>query len=150
MAGEATFKLTFSKAAEKKILAIGPLAIRRILDELQKEAVKRSPHITGTNRRSIKTDTANNADAPEGTDDNAGKGRIYTTSGYGGHLEIGTGIYGPHKTPIVPKTKKALYWPGAAHPVKSVKGRPATPYIRPSFDAVKRRITSILRGIEKE
>jgi len=38
-------------------------------------------------------------------------------------LEIGTGLFGPkHRSyTIRPKNKKALFWPGAAHPVKSVR-----------------------------
>jgi HK97 gp10 family phage protein len=40
---------------------------------------------------------------------------------------------------ITPKNAKALYWPGAAHPVKSVNhpGTPAQPYMRPAADAVR-------------
>lgn len=40
---------------------------------------------------------------------------------------------GPHI--ITPKTKKALYWPGADHPVAKVNhpGTPAQPFLRPAL-----------------
>jgi len=41
--------------------------------------------------------------------------RWFPTASYAPHVEFGTK---PHV--IVPKDKKALYWPGAAHPVKRV------------------------------
>jgi len=42
---------------------------------------------------------------------------------YASYVEEGTGIYGPMKRRIFPKTKKALYWSGAPHPFKSVRGQ---------------------------
>jgi len=42
---------------------------------------------------------------------------------YGLFVHEGTGLFGPLKRLIKPKTKKALYWEGAKHPVKSVKGQ---------------------------
>ncbi len=46
----------------------------------------------------------------------------------------------PHIRPIVPKTKKALWWKGAAHPVRKVNhpGNPAFPFMRPAFDTKTR------------
>jgi hypothetical protein len=41
--------------------------------------------------------------------------RWFPTASYAPYVEFGTK---PHT--IVPKDKKALYWPGAAHPVRSV------------------------------
>ena len=44
---------------------------------------------------------------------------------YGKYVLFGTGIYGEHKTPIVPKTAKVLAWRGAGgvwHFARSVKG----------------------------
>lgn len=52
-------------------------------------------------------------------------------------IEMGTGLWGPHHAPIVPTTKKALFWKGAAHPVASVKGQPGQNFIRPSIEAAK-------------
>jgi len=41
---------------------------------------------------------------------------------------------------ILPKNKKALYWEGAAHPVRKVNhpGNPAYPFMRPAFDTKTR------------
>src|SRR5690242_16391631 len=41
--------------------------------------------------------------------------RWFPTADYASHVEFGTQ---PHT--ILPKDKKALFWPGAAHPVRSV------------------------------
>lgn len=48
---------------------------------------------------------------------------------YAIYVHEGTGIYGIHGTPIVPTTKKALYWKGALHPVRSVRGQRANPFM---------------------
>lgn len=52
--------------------------------------------------------------------------------------------YGTEPHVIRPRTKKALWWPGAHHPVKMVRhpGTPAQPFIRPA--ALRQRR---LRGI---
>ncbi len=77
MAGE--FKITFDRAAEKKLLAAGPIVLTRVAEAITKEAKKRSPFLTGTNRRSIDWD----APSPMTR-------RIFTQSGYGIFLEWGT------------------------------------------------------------
>ena len=56
---------------------------------------------------------------------------IITMPEYGKYIEYGTGIYGPHNTPIRPTQKKALAFNGFVF--KEVDGRPATPFIRPVF-----------------
>lgn len=43
----------------------------------------------------------------------------------------GTGLYGPKKQLITSNVKKALYWEGADHPVKSVKGQKPNDFIKP-------------------
>ena len=48
---------------------------------------------------------------------------------YAQYVHEGTGLYGPHRTKIIPKGKKALFWSGAAHPVKSVKGMTGIPFL---------------------
>jgi phage gpG-like protein len=54
----------------------------------------------------------------------------YTNVKYAAIQQLG-GQTGPHT--IVPRTKKALFWPGAAHPVKSVQHPgsriPARPFL---------------------
>lgn len=59
------------------------------------------------------------------------------------YLHEGTGLYGPKKRRIVPTTKKALMWKGAAHPVRSVKG------MRPD-NYVERALARSKPGIERE
>ncbi len=48
-----------------------------------------------------------------------------------GYVRHGTGIYGPSGAPIRPRTKRALYWEGAAHPVRSVRGSPPNEFVTP-------------------
>lgn len=57
-------------------------------------------------------------------------GRVSTDVPYWVHVEYGTA---PHV--IRPRTKRALYWPGARHPVASVNhpGTPAHPFLRPAL-----------------
>ncbi len=66
-------------------------------------AVKLSPRITGNNRRSIKFSVKGKT------------AKIWTESGYGGWLEIGTAR------------------------------RPATPYLRPSIERNKRKIAQAIK-----
>jgi hypothetical protein len=56
-------------------------------------------------------------------------GTVAFIAPYAKYVHEGTGLYGPHKTKIVPKGKKALFWPGAAHPVRAVKGMKANPFL---------------------
>jgi hypothetical protein len=64
-----------------------------------------------------------------------GKSAVITVNAeYGRYLVEGTGIYGPFKTPIVPKNKKALKTPYG--PRKSVKG------IRPN-DFISRGVAKL-------
>jgi len=63
------------------------------------------------------------------------EGTVRVLAFYGLYVHEGTGIYGPLKTPIFPRNKKALFWPGAAHPVKSVKGQPPNPFLKNAFNS---------------
>lgn len=57
-------------------------------------------------------------------------GRVSTDVPYWVHVEYGTA---PHV--IRPRNKRALYWPGADHPVAFVNhpGTPAHPFLRPAL-----------------
>lgn len=57
------------------------------------------------------------------------RGTVSFIAPYAKYVHEGTGLYGPHRTKIIPKGKKALYWPGAAHPVKSVRGMKGNPFL---------------------
>ncbi|MED1851835.1 hypothetical protein P4V33_09235 [Brevibacillus borstelensis] len=65
---------------------------------------------------------------------------VYLAHGilYGEYLEEGTGLHGPkgEKFEIRPKNKKALFFPGAPHPVKKVMhpGMKPRAVIRPTLE----------------
>lgn len=50
-------------------------------------------------------------------------------------IEKGTGVYGPHHTPIVPVTSTVLVFPGTRGMVftKSAQGQPARPFLEPAL-----------------
>lgn len=43
----------------------------------------------------------------------------------------GTGVFGKYGSPIVPVNKKALFWEGASHPVRSVQGQEPNDFVTP-------------------
>lgn len=47
------------------------------------------------------------------------------------YVTQGTGIYGPLGRRIVPTTAKALFWPGAMHPVRSIAGQRPNDFVSP-------------------
>ena len=61
---------------------------------------------------------------------------------YAPWVEKGTGAH-----TIRPKRKKALYWAGASHPVKSVRhpGSAAKPYLIPAFEQEKPKFIQNLK-----
>ena len=106
MADEMTFKVTFNEQILKKIEKAPTEALNRMAEHVEAGAKRRSPVKTGTNRGSITWD------APRG-----GERRIFTQSGYGAYLELGT------------------------------KHMAARPFIRPALEDVKRRAAEILKGL---
>lgn len=79
---------------------------------------------------------------------------VGTNEEYAPYVEYGTGIYGPHKSPIVPTEKKALHWKdkaGKDHFAKSVKGMKARPFIKPALskhvDEYKKVLADELRTL---
>lgn len=68
--------------------------------------------------------------------------RVYVGTDHWHHAEYGTE---PHL--IEPRTKKALWWPGAHYPVKKVQhpGTPAQPFMRPAL--YKRRVLRAPAGV---
>jgi HK97 gp10 family phage protein len=78
-----------------------------------------------------------------------GSGRVTgitvgTNVSYAADVEYGTA---PHV--ILPKNKKALYWPGAAHPVSRVNhpGTRPRPFMRPALDLAPIFFSKNLRKI---
>ncbi|MEK5068103.1 hypothetical protein [Sporosarcina sp. FSL K6-1508] len=95
--------------------------------------------------------TGNTRQAIHGGADKTDKGAvIYLAHGskIGLYHEMGTGIYGPKKRPIVPTTAQALHFSigGKAIFAKSIKGMQAKPVIDPTADSrwpdIKRQVRS--------
>ena len=108
MAAEMTFKVTWNEGLERALTRAPTEALNRLAEHVTAGAKRRSPYKTGTNRRSIRWA------APRG-----GERTIFTQSGYGAYLELGT------------------------------KKMAARPYIRPALEDVKRRATTILKDLVK-
>jgi len=96
------------------------------LTTVEAVAVKDAPKRTSNLAR---TRTSN-------VNDDGSRGTLAFTAPYAEWVHDGTGLYGPHKTKIVPTTKKALFWPGARHPVRSTKGMRGNPFVRKAKDSV--------------
>ena len=81
-----------------KVTQASKLAMRDTVVEVTHDAVKGSPWLTGNNRRSITGEASGMgmvASGGEGAsermiDDSKIEGAVYSTSGYGGYIEIGT------------------------------------------------------------
>lgn len=98
-------------------------AVDRTRMDVQNEARRRAPVDTGRLRSSI-------VSRAEGSGRSVGY-VIGTNVNYAAAVEYGTS---PHV--ITPKNKRALYWPGAAHPVAKVNhpGTAAQPFLRPAIE----------------
>ena len=98
-------------------------AVDRTRIDVQNEARRRAPVDTGRLRSSI-------VSRAEGSGRSLGY-MVGTNVNYAAAVEYGTS---PHV--IKPTTKKALYWPGAAHPVAQVNhpGTAAKPFLRPAIE----------------
>jgi hypothetical protein len=82
------------------------------LNIAERTARERAPRKTGRLRQGIRAILAGGRLG----------GALVSLAPYSSYLHFGTGVYGPRKRPytVVPRKKKALYWPGARHPVKRV------------------------------
>jgi len=60
------------------------------------------------------------------------------------YVRYGTGIYGPSGQPIRPVVKRALYWSGARHPVKSVRGMKPNDFVTPVLDEQQEQVLNEL------
>lgn len=65
---------------------------------------------------------------------------------YAQFVHEGTGLWGPKRERIKPKTKKALYWRGARHPVASVAGIKPNPFMD---RGEQRAIPRVLQAIDE-
>ena len=69
---------TVNKATEK--------SIKNVITDIAGDAIKGSPVLTGNNRRSIKYEVGPGGEVAK----EELEGAVYSTSGYGGWLEVGT------------------------------------------------------------
>jgi hypothetical protein len=93
--------------------------LTNLVEEIEAKAVKEAPvkesHLVNSITSSVSHD--------------AKKAEVSVTASYAEYIHGGTGLFGPLKRRIFPKTKKALFWPGAEHPVKSIKGMKPNPFL---------------------
>ncbi len=75
-------------------------ALKDTIIDIAEDTIKESPWLTGNNARSIMFEVGPGGEVAKTSDE----GAVYSTSGYGGYLEVGS------------------------------KGRPARPYFRPALD----------------
>jgi hypothetical protein len=136
----AVSRIEGAEKLRKKLRALGDALSGAILAEVsdemallaQREVQLKAPVDTGAYRGSIRTEegprTATSAESS-----------VVTDAAQAFALEFGSGLHaerGPkEKYPIEPDEKKALFWPGAAHPVFRVMhpGIEAQPHFRPAI-----------------
>ena len=122
-----------TKEVEDKVKKATKQGLADVVRDIANDAIKLSPKKDGENMRSIKYEVGPGGEVAKGELE----GAVYSTSGYGGYLEVGTGLFGPKKQMIIPRTAKMLVWEGKGGKLifaKAVRGRPATPYFKPALD----------------
>ena len=113
------------------------------------KSAENTPADTSALRSSIKSEIINE-----------NKARVYTNIPYASFVEKGTGIYGDHKSPIVPKSKPFLVFKSKklgriirAKSVRGMKGRHfmqnAYNKVREKAEGLKEAATEIINEIKK-
>ena len=97
---------------------------------IESTAAEEAPHVTGNLANTITTDRVS---------------QVHAAAPYAPFLHGGTGLYGPKRERIRPKHKKALFWPGARHPVASVKGVKPNPFMDRGAAKAAPRVAEIFR-----
>lgn len=100
-------------------------ALLKIAERAREHAWEAAPYRSGDLRASLTVQELDAATVAMGTN-----------LEYAVFVHRGTGLHGPFRRRIVPTDKKALFWPGAAHPVKSVRGQPPQPFLRTALERV--------------
>ncbi|MFD7410150.1 HK97-gp10 family putative phage morphogenesis protein [Kitasatospora purpeofusca] len=111
-------------------------ATKRAANDMVNHAKSLAPVDTGRLRSSIVA-------IPQG-------GRFTYTVTIGTNVEYAADVeYGTAPHVIVPKDKKALWWPGAAHPVARVNhpGTRAQPFMRPAIAMAEVYLRKYAKGI---
>jgi HK97 gp10 family phage protein len=91
---------------------------------LEARAVKNAKVKTGNMARSRTTSVS----------EDGNKGSLSFTAPYAIFVHEGTGLFGIYHRRIKPTTKKALFWPGARHPVNSTAGMKGDPFVTRAAD----------------
>ncbi len=115
-----TFEDLFARLGDD-IEAGRSAGMTNLVGVIEGEAKKEAPVVTSNLVNAITSEVS--------ADGGTGTVRVTDAAPYAIFVHDGTGLFGPLKQPITPKNKKALYWPGAAHPVKSVKGQKPNPFM---------------------
>ena len=104
-----------------------------LVEEIEARAKKEAPVRTSNLINSITSSVS--SDGLKGEV----RSRAFSKEGkeYSEFVHRGTGLFGPFKQKIFPKTKKALFWPGAAHPVKWIKGMRPNPFFDRALKQIK-------------
>ena len=113
-------------------------AIRLVTARIESAAVQGAPKRTDNMASAIFSTFRGNGFDTIGT--------VKSPAPYSLFVHEGTGIYGPSRKPITPKVKKALYWPGAPHPVKSVLGQRSQPFLKEAFDKEGPKLRQLVFG----
>ncbi|WP_326642873.1 hypothetical protein OG884_05775 [Streptosporangium sp. NBC_01755] len=100
----------------------------------------------GQDRVAVDTGNLKNSIGQDFDDDGMGF-EAGPTANYGAAVEFGSD---PHV--IRARNKKALFWPGAEHPVKQVNhpGSAPQPYMRPAFEAAIRSVDKVMGQVGKK
>jgi HK97 gp10 family phage protein len=114
------------KKVPKKLAKKVEIGIKKTAQAILNASRTRVPNVTENLYSSGGVDIQGSGLETEGT--------IKYTAFYAPYVEKGTGLYGPKKQKIYPKNGQALFWPGAAHPVKSIKGQKPQPFLGPAFE----------------
>lgn len=104
---------------------------------IESYAVEVAPHATGNLVNAITIEQT----------DSGGKVFVSGAAPYGVYVHEGTGIWGPKKKRIYPVNKKALFWPGAAHPVASVAGQKPDPFMDRAADRAEPEIEDVFAEV---
>lgn len=139
-------------------ITINQEALDRILkhakDSLSRAMKYAATDVWGNIRRLAPTDTGRLAGSFELEQVDELSWRIFTNVHYALYVHEGTGIHGPEGRPIEirPVRKKALYWPGAAHPVTKVlhPGQKPNPYVTRAIETTSGRVSEFIQRAIRE
>ncbi len=100
--------------------------VKRTTKLVEAKAVGKAPEVSGNLINMIGVEFTGSGFNTEG--------RIVSHAPYSEFVHEGTGIYGPVGLPIFPSEKQALWWPGAVHPVKMIRGQKPQPFLREALE----------------